>query len=199
MFFYQLNKVDSTLLGLSYNYGDIQAASLNLPVIDWTLNPLTTQFLLSDSSASIQVREISYIAYPVEFPTNAEYFTQLLSPSSRGTLFYLSPLTYQGNVPSTDSSAEEISFCRSGTLLCSQEQTALTVKPSSSSAEFSLNPGIYSQFTLMVLYKIKSGVINSPVNLVSIRPSLTATFQTNTEITLGGCSLTASFTSGVNQ
>ena len=70
MFFYQLNKVDSTLLGLSYNYGDIQAASLNLPVIDWTLNPLTTQFLLSDSSASIQVREISYIAYPVYLPTN---------------------------------------------------------------------------------------------------------------------------------
>ena len=51
----------------------------------------------------------------------------------------------------------------------------------------------------MVLYKIKTGTISSPVNLVSIPSSLTVSFQSNTQVILGSCSLSASFTAGLNQ
>ena len=59
-----------------------------------------------------------------------------------------------------------------------------------------MTAGTYSHFTLMLLYKIKSGSINSAVNLVSIPSSLSITYQTNTQVSLGACSLTASFSSG---
>ena len=51
----------------------------------------------------------------------------------------------------------------------------------------------------MLLYKIKSGAISSAVNLVSIPSSLTVTYQTNTQVNLGACTLTATFAAGVNQ
>ena len=51
----------------------------------------------------------------------------------------------------------------------------------------------------MLLYKIGTGAITSAVNLVSIASSLAVSFQTNTQVTLGACSLTATFTTGVNQ
>ena len=56
-----------------------------------------------------------------------------------------------------------------------------------------MNAGTYSEFTVMLLYKIKSGTISSPVNLVSISSSLTVSFQTDTEVTLGSCTLNAVF------
>ena len=51
----------------------------------------------------------------------------------------------------------------------------------------------------MLLYKIKSGAINSAVNLVSIPSSLEVTYLTDTQVTLGSCSLAATFTEGVDQ
>ena len=52
----------------------------------------------------------------------------------------------------------------------------LTVKPSSTIRDLSITSGTYAEFTLMVLYKIKTGTISSPVNLVSIPSSLTVSF-----------------------
>lgn len=75
----------------------------------------------------------------------------------------------------------------------------LTVKPSSSVPELSLAAGSYSEFTLTLLYKLSTGPIASPVNLVSIPSSLTVSFQTNTQVNLGACALTATFTTGVDQ
>ena len=111
---------------------------------------------------------MSYRSSPVEFATVPAYFTESLTSTSKGTVFYLSPIHYQGTALSTDKSIQEIYFCPSATLMCEQESKVLTVKPSSNSApSFTISPaGDYSEFTVMLLYKISTGAITGTVNLV---------------------------------
>lgn len=70
---------------------------------------------------------------------------------------------------------------------------------SSSSPELNIAAGTYSEFTVMLLYKLKNGAITSDVNLVSIPSALTVTYNTNTQVTLGGCALTVAFSAGFDQ
>ena len=93
---------------------------------------------------------------------------------------YLSALTYHSDTFSTDDSLEELSFCPTLTLLCPSDPRVLTVKPSSSDPELEMTPGTYAEFTVMLLYKIGSGTITTPVNLVSIPSSLSVSFFTTT-------------------
>ena len=144
MFLYRLDKLQSSVYAISLNYFNSPSVDLPLPATDWSLHPPSSQFLISDTSASICVREVSFRAYPVSFPYYEEYFTQLLSSQTKGTLFYLSPLTYQGNALSTDHSAQEISFGSTSALLCAQESKVLRVKVSSSFPDFPLDSATYS-------------------------------------------------------
>ena len=75
----------------------------------------------------------------------------------------------------------------------------LTIKPSYTLPTLTTPSASYSDFTLMILYKISSGAITSAVNLITIPSSLSLSFQINTQISFGSCSLTGSFSAGVDQ
>ena len=90
--------------------------------------------------------------------------------------FYLSSLTYQGSAISTDSSIQEISFTKTGTIMNLKVYRVLTIKPSYTLPTLTTPSASYSDFTLMILYKISSGAITSAVNLITIPSSLSLSF-----------------------
>ena len=76
MLVYKLDKRQHKVYGFSYNYGDIHYNFQTLAnSINWNLNPPSTSFILSDSSSTICVREVSFRGYPVDFVNYSRYFT----------------------------------------------------------------------------------------------------------------------------
>ena len=118
------------------------------------------------------------------------------SSQSKGVVFYLSPLTYAGSSLSTELASDQILFAPSNTIIQMHDQKVLTIKPGTSDATFLLPKVELTQFTLMVLYKIKSGTIASPINIATLGSSLLVASFSTTSVTFGSCLLAASFTAG---
>ena len=114
-------------------------------------------------------------------------------------LLFLSPQTYSGSSLRTDLSSDQIVFAPPDSLLSSRSTKFLTVKPSASDALFPVPSASVSEFSLLIGYKISSGVILSPVNIAAIASLLSIRFLVNTQATLGSCSMNYLFMTGSDQ